>query len=37
VPIEPSIKRAVAFFDGQNLFHAAKQAFGYRSPNYELG
>lgn len=35
MPFEPSIKRAVAFFDGQNLFHAAKQAFGYRFPNYD--
>ena len=31
---EPSIKRAVAFFDGQNLFNAAKSAFGYSYPNY---
>lgn len=33
---EPAIKRAVAFFDGQNLFHAAKQAFGYTYPNYDV-
>jgi len=26
---EPPTKRAVVFFDGQNLFHAAKEAFGY--------
>jgi len=26
--------RAVAFFDGQNLFHAAREAFGYTFPNY---
>lgn len=26
--------RVVAFFDGQNLFHAAKEAFGYDYPNY---
>jgi hypothetical protein len=26
---EPATKRAVAFFDGQNLFHAAKAAFGH--------
>lgn len=26
--------RAVAFFDGQNLFHSAKQAFGYTWPNF---
>ncbi|MBF0475850.1 MAG: NYN domain-containing protein [Deltaproteobacteria bacterium] len=27
--------RAVAFFDGQNLFHAAKEIFGYTFPNYD--
>jgi uncharacterized LabA/DUF88 family protein len=32
---EPPTKRAVAFFDGQNLFHAAKDAFGYRYPNFD--
>jgi uncharacterized LabA/DUF88 family protein len=35
MPTEPTTKRAVAFFDGQNLFHAAKQAFGYSVPNYD--
>src|SRR5271157_1792128 len=35
VPAEPLVKRAVAFFDGQNLFHAAKEAFGHRFPNYD--
>lgn len=34
--IEPTIKRAVAFFDGQNLFHCAKAAFGYTYPNYNV-
>lgn len=33
--IEPPVKRAVAFFDGQNLFHAAKEAFGYTYPNFD--
>ncbi len=35
--VEPaaSQRRAVAFFDGQNLFHAAREAFGYRYPNYD--
>jgi uncharacterized LabA/DUF88 family protein len=33
---EPSIKNAVAFVDGQNLFHAAKEAFGYKFPNYDV-
>ncbi|MGD0652758.1 MAG: NYN domain-containing protein [Thermoguttaceae bacterium] len=31
---EPSTKRTVAFFDGQNLFHHARDAFGYEYPNY---
>lgn len=26
--------KAIAFIDGQNLFHAAKDAFGYTYPNY---
>ena len=33
---EPPVKRAFAFFDGQNLFHAAKEAFGYPYPNYDV-
>jgi len=32
--LEPSVKRTVAFFDGQNLYHHAKAAFGYSYPNY---
>lgn len=35
MPPEPVDKRAVAFFDGQNLFHAARTAFGYTWPNYD--
>ncbi len=35
MPAEPSDKRAIAFFDGQNLFYAAKNAFGYNWPNYD--
>ncbi len=35
MPSEPAIKRTIAFFDGQNLFHAAKKAFGYTYPNYD--
>ena len=34
--IEPALKRAVAFVDGQNLFYAAKEAFGYQYPNYDI-
>jgi uncharacterized LabA/DUF88 family protein len=35
VPSEPPVKRTFAFFDGQNLFYAAKEAFGYSYPNYD--
>lgn len=33
---EPSVKRTVAFIDGQNLFHSVKSAFGYTYPNYDV-
>ncbi len=33
---EPPVKRAIAFVDGQNLFHAVKSAFGYTYPNYDV-
>ena len=33
--VEPASKRAIAFFDGQNLFHGAREAFGYNYPNYD--
>ena len=33
---EPLTKRTVAFVDGQNLFHAAREAFGYTYPNYDV-
>lgn len=32
---EPSKKRAVAFYDGQNLYHHAKAAFSHYHPNYD--
>lgn len=35
MPTEPVTKRVTAFFDGQNLFYAAKYAFGYTWPNYD--
>lgn len=35
MPSEPPSKRVVAFVDAQNLFHAAKEAFGYRYPNFD--
>jgi uncharacterized LabA/DUF88 family protein len=34
MPVEPPLKRVIAFFDGQNLFYAVKKAFGYSYPNY---
>jgi uncharacterized LabA/DUF88 family protein len=34
MPPEPAVKRTVAFIDGQNLFHSAREAFGYTWPNY---
>jgi len=36
VPAEPAVKRAVTLIDGQNLFHAAREAFGYTYPNYDV-
>ncbi len=33
---EPPVKRAVAFIDGQNLFHAARESFGYTYPSYDV-
>jgi hypothetical protein len=34
-PGEPAVKRAVAFIDGQNLYHTVKREFGYTYPNYD--
>lgn len=36
MPAEPSIKRTVAFVDGQNLFHSVREAFGYSHPNFDM-
>ncbi len=36
MPAEPPVKRTFVFVDGQNLFHAAKEAFGYSYPNYDI-
>lgn len=33
---EPAVKRAVAFVDGQNLFYAAREAFGHGYPSYDV-
>lgn len=32
---EPAIKRAITFFDGQNLYHGAREAFGHSWPKYD--
>lgn len=34
-PQRPSIVRVHIFFDGQNVFHAAKARFGYPFPNFD--
>jgi uncharacterized LabA/DUF88 family protein len=36
MPQPPTNPRAIAFVDGQNLFNAAKEAFGYTFPNYDV-
>ncbi len=36
MPVEPVTKRAVTFVDGQNLFHSARESFGYTFPNYDV-
>jgi len=33
--IEPAPQRVIGFIDGQNLFYAARQAFGYSHPNFD--
>ena len=33
---DPSLKKAIVFIDGQNLFYAVKNAFGYEFPNYDV-
>lgn len=34
--VEPAVKRAIVFVDGQNLFYGAKDAFGHLTPNYNI-
>jgi len=36
MPVEPAVKRAIAFVDGQNLFHNSRNVFGYTYPNYDV-
>ncbi|MDD5009532.1 MAG: NYN domain-containing protein [Syntrophorhabdaceae bacterium] len=35
MPLQPSVLRTISFIDGQNLFYAVKEAFGYSFPNYD--
>jgi len=35
MPAEPRVKNTIAFLDGQNLFYAAKEAFGHQYPSYD--
>jgi len=35
-PVEPNIKNTIVFVDGQNLYRAVKDAFGYNYPNYNI-
>jgi uncharacterized LabA/DUF88 family protein len=35
MPEEPVVKRTCVFIDGQNLYWAARHAFGYHYPNYD--
>jgi hypothetical protein len=32
----PPLKHAIAFIDGQSLYHYARESFGYTFPNYDL-
>jgi len=36
MPSEPSRKRTIAFIDGQNLYHSAREVFGYPYPSYDI-
>jgi uncharacterized LabA/DUF88 family protein len=36
MPVEPSEKHTITFIDGQNLYHAVKESFGYPYPNYDV-
>ena len=36
MPPEPASKRTIVFIDGQNLFHSARESFGYAYPNYDV-
>ena len=35
MPLVTATRRVTAFIDGQNLFHAAREAFGHRYPNFD--
>lgn len=33
--VQPPIPNCIAYFDGQNLFHAIRETFSYHFPNYD--
>lgn len=35
-PNEPTVKKVIVFVDGQCLYRAVKEAFGYTYPNYDI-
>jgi len=35
MPPEPAHKRTITFIDGQNLYYAVRESFGYVYPNYD--
>jgi uncharacterized LabA/DUF88 family protein len=36
MPIEPAVKRTIAFVDGQNLYRSVLSTFGCTHPNYDI-
>ena len=36
MPAEPLEKQAIVFIDGQNLYHAVRESFGYPYPNFDV-
>jgi uncharacterized LabA/DUF88 family protein len=34
--VEPRLRRAITFVDGQNLYHCTRETFGYSYPNYDV-
>jgi hypothetical protein len=36
MPVEPPVKRALAFIDGQNLFHNVRKVFSYNMGHLQV-